>query len=122
MRSRNALRSRLGSALDFRVPEGGMALWVRVDDAIDVDAWVEEGERVGVRFASARPYDFQQRERQFLRLGFSYHDEAELTEATRRMSQALAATRARVRDDDAPAPHRVRVRARHDVKPAAGAR
>ena len=117
-----SLRNRLGSALDFRVPEGGMALWVRVDDAIDVEAWVEEGERVGVRFASARPYDFQQRERQFLRLGFSYHDEAELTEATRRMSQALAATRARMPDDDASAPHRVRMRAPHDVKPVAGAR
>jgi hypothetical protein len=38
------------------------------------------------------------------------------------MSQALAATRARVPDDDAPAPHRVRARAPHDVKPAAGAR
>jgi GntR family transcriptional regulator/MocR family aminotransferase len=117
-----SLRRRLGGALDFHVPEGGMALWARADDAIDVDAWVEEGERAGVRFASARPYDLQQRERQFLRLGFSYHDEAELDEATRRMASALAATRRKATTNTAPSLQRVRPCKPHEVKPAVSVR
>ncbi|MGH8113128.1 MAG: PLP-dependent aminotransferase family protein, partial [Rhodanobacteraceae bacterium] len=42
-----ALVRHLGGAVDFRVPEGGLALWVRVDESIDIEAWsraaVEEG-------------------------------------------------------------------------------
>jgi GntR family transcriptional regulator/MocR family aminotransferase len=89
----NALRRRLGGALEFRIPEGGMALWARADASIDVDAWAAAGERAGVRFASGRIYDIEQRERRCLRLGFSYHDEAELDEAVRRMARALAMLR-----------------------------
>jgi GntR family transcriptional regulator/MocR family aminotransferase len=85
-----ALRHRLGGALDFRVPDGGMALWARADDAIDVAAWSLAGEREGVRFVSAQAYDFEQRDAAHLRLGFSYHDAAELDEAVRRMARALA--------------------------------
>ena len=83
-----------GSALEFRVPEGGMALWARADSAIDVAAWMQAGEREGVRFASAQPYDFHLRDCAFLRLGFSYHDEAELDEAARRMARAWISLRA----------------------------
>ncbi|HKE47326.1 MAG TPA: PLP-dependent aminotransferase family protein [Rhodanobacteraceae bacterium] len=89
----SSLKKRLGSALEFRVPEGGMALWARADDAIDVAAWTAQGEREGVRFASARPYHFHQSEQNFLRIGFSYHDEAELDEATKRMARALSVLR-----------------------------
>jgi GntR family transcriptional regulator / MocR family aminotransferase len=83
----------LGSALAFRVPDGGLALWARADDSIDVPAWQLAGEREGVLFNSAQRYDFAQREQQCMRLAFSYLDEAELTEAVRRMARAL--TRAR---------------------------
>jgi GntR family transcriptional regulator/MocR family aminotransferase len=90
----DALRHRLGGALEFRVPPGGTALWARADEAIGMSAWIEAGEREGVRFASARAYDFAQREEKFMRLGFSYHDEAELDEAARRMARALGKARA----------------------------
>jgi len=89
----DALRRRVGGALEFRVPEGGLAVWTRADPAIDVAAWMQAGEREGVRFASAQPYDFHLRERAFMRLGFGYHDEAELDEAARRMARALASSR-----------------------------
>ncbi|WP_229720995.1 PLP-dependent aminotransferase family protein [Dyella nitratireducens] len=85
-----ALRRHLGSALQFRVPEGGMGLWARVDDAIAIERWSEQGKRIGVQFFGARRYDFHQREQPYLRLGFSYLDEAELDEAVRRMARALA--------------------------------
>ena len=88
-----ALRHHLGDALEFDVPEGGMALWARVDDNIDVIGWENAGEREGVIFQNAKLYHFPQREQCFMRLGFSYLDESELNEAVRRMARAL--TRAR---------------------------
>jgi GntR family transcriptional regulator/MocR family aminotransferase len=84
-----ALRRHLGAALDFRIPDGGMALWARVADAIDIDAWARAGETVGVRFRGAGMFDFFARAQPFLRLGFTYHDESELAEAAARMARAL---------------------------------
>lgn len=86
--------STLGSAVDFDVPCGGMALWARVDDGIDVAAWASAGEREGVLFSDSRAYDFLHRDPPFVRLGFTYHDEAELDQAVRRMARALLRTRA----------------------------
>jgi GntR family transcriptional regulator/MocR family aminotransferase len=90
-----ALRHHLGSALEFEPPQGGMAIWARVDRSIDLDRWVQAGERNGVQFASARAYDFHQRDLRHVRLGFSYHDEAELEEAVRRMAVALGSAQHR---------------------------
>ena len=84
-----ALRRHLGGAVDFQVPDGGMALWVRADDGIDVAAWAQTSEREGVLFSDSRQYDFFHRAQPFLRLGFTYHDESELEEAVRRMARAL---------------------------------
>jgi GntR family transcriptional regulator/MocR family aminotransferase len=79
----------LGSAVRFRVPEGGMGLWVHAADDIDVRAWALAGEREGVTFCDARDYDFHHREHlPFLRLGFTFLDEAKLEEAVRRMARA----------------------------------
>ena len=83
----------LGSALDFRVPEGGMALWTRIDGDIDAAAWSAAGEREGVWFRAARDCDFFHRDASHMRLGFSYHDPVELGEAVRRMARALAKVR-----------------------------
>ncbi|MGH8278986.1 MAG: PLP-dependent aminotransferase family protein [Gammaproteobacteria bacterium] len=88
-----ALVKHLGSAVDFHLPEGGMALWVRAAEDIDVAAWARAGEHEGVLFKDARAYDFFHGEQPFLRLGFSYHDPAELEEGVRRMSRALVRTR-----------------------------
>ncbi|HJU25910.1 MAG TPA: PLP-dependent aminotransferase family protein, partial [Rhodanobacteraceae bacterium] len=100
----DALNKHLGSALSFRIPEGGMALWARADASIDVAAWTSAGEREGVQFKDARAYDFFNREQPYLRLGFSYHDEAELTEAAARMARALTHARALRRRPVVPTP------------------
>jgi len=88
-----ALQRHLGGALNFRVAEGGMALWARADEGINVSEWIAAGQREGVLFKDARSYDFFNREQPFMRLGFSYHDEAELNEAAARMARALARAR-----------------------------
>ena len=88
-----ALQRHLGSAITFRVPDGGMALWARVDDAIDTATWAQAGAREGVVFNDARGCDFHERDTSHMRLGYSFHDEAELEEAARRMARALMRVR-----------------------------
>jgi GntR family transcriptional regulator / MocR family aminotransferase len=84
-----ALRRRLGTSLSFRIPSGGMALWVRVADGIEIAQWAEAGREAGVLFRGAGMLDFAGRDLRFLRLGFTYHNEEELTEAALRMARAL---------------------------------
>ena len=85
----DALRRQLGGALDFRIPEGGLALWARADETIDLPAWIRAGESEGVCFVDARRFDFQQSDASSLRLGYGFHDEGELAEAVRRIARAL---------------------------------
>lgn len=85
-----SLRKRLGDALAFRVPEGGLGLWARAADDIDVDAWSREGACDGVQFQCGGRYDLLQRERHCLRLAFSALDATELDDAVARMARALA--------------------------------
>jgi GntR family transcriptional regulator / MocR family aminotransferase len=84
-----ALKRELGSAIEFQVADGGMAIWAQVDEAIDVVSWARAGAREGVLFNDASRYDFFHRDRSFLRLGFSYHDEDEIGEGVKRMAKAL---------------------------------
>ncbi len=84
-----ALVRRLGSVLSFRVPSGGMALWVQVADGIEIAPWEQAGRKLGVLFRGAGMLDFAGSDLPFLRLGFTYHNEEELTEAALRMARAL---------------------------------
>lgn len=84
-----ALRAELGSVLEVEHPSGGMALWVRVAPGIDLEAWSGQARACGVAFRPGRIYDFHGACRSAARLGFTFHDEAELAEAARRMAEAL---------------------------------
>jgi GntR family transcriptional regulator/MocR family aminotransferase len=86
-----ALARHLGHVLRFRVPEGGMAIWARVEGGIDIDRWVRAGEALGVRFRGGGMFDYFGRALPYLRLGFTYHNEAELADAASRMARALTA-------------------------------
>ncbi|MEP6907353.1 MAG: PLP-dependent aminotransferase family protein [Pseudoxanthomonas sp.] len=89
-----SLTRHLGGVVQFRVPDGGTSIWIRVDDAIDVANWSQLGEEEGVRFFDASAYEFSQSNKSYLRLGFSYLDENELDEAVQRMARALVKSRA----------------------------
>ncbi|HEX3480074.1 MAG TPA: PLP-dependent aminotransferase family protein [Kofleriaceae bacterium] len=84
-----ALRRELAGAVDAEVPAGGMALWARVADAIDIDAWAAAGLEHGVAFRSARYYDLGGAALPYTRLSFTFQSEPELAEAVRRMARAL---------------------------------
>jgi GntR family transcriptional regulator / MocR family aminotransferase len=88
-----ALQGSLRDVLSFRVPEGGMALWTRVAEGIDIPAWERACEALGVLVRGAGMFDFAERPRPYLRLGFTYHDESELREAVTRMARGLGEVR-----------------------------
>lgn len=79
------LRKKLGGVLEFEVPRGGLALWSRVDDRVDVEAWAKASLQRGARFFTGKQYMPSGRSIPYVRLGFGHLDEVELAEAVRRM-------------------------------------
>ena len=84
-----SLRDHLGDVLDFQVPEGGLALWAKVADGIDVDRWAARALETGVAFRPGRAFAFDGGPVQGLRIGFSNYSEPELDEVARRMRASL---------------------------------
>lgn len=84
------LREAFGSALDFHVPTGGIALWVRAGAAVDVDAWSRAALERGIAFQTARAFSFDRRARPFARLGYACLDGDELRTAVARLRSAFA--------------------------------
>lgn len=93
-RRRDALCAELGRSLagvaEAVAPPGGLALWVKVAPAIDVDAWAARALGRGVVFRPGRHFSFEQAPVQGLRVGFSNGTEKELEELAHRMATALA--------------------------------
>lgn len=87
------LHRHLGRALEFEVPRGGLALWARAAKGIDVEAWAKATLQRGARFFTGRQYMPSGEAIPFVRLGFGHLDEKELTEAVKRMTQALTRRR-----------------------------
>jgi len=83
-----ALHEQLGAAVAFAVPQGGMAMWLRAADGLDVEAWERRGLARGVRFNAGRRFMFDERATACVRVGFAALDERKLREAVRRMVQA----------------------------------
>jgi GntR family transcriptional regulator / MocR family aminotransferase len=91
----SALEKHLGSALSFDLPSGGVALWARVAEDVDVDRWAERSLSLKVAFAPGREFAFDRKPRPNARLAFARLNEAELQEAVRRMASALPIRRAK---------------------------
>ena len=91
----DALRRTLGSALTFTVPSGGIAIWARAAEDLDIDLWAARALSRGVVIETARNYAVDRRPRPYTRLGFASLNRRELVEAVRRLSDALPRIRTR---------------------------
>jgi GntR family transcriptional regulator/MocR family aminotransferase len=85
----DALHRHVGSALSFTVPPGGMALWARAADGIDVPGWQQRAAAAGLQFQIGGEFTFDGRPLPFLRLGFAVCNERELETAARRLARSL---------------------------------
>ncbi len=89
----DALQRELGNVLEVQVPPGGMALWSRVAEDVDVDGWAQRAAAQGVLFHPGRRFSFDGEARPNARFGFTALTEAEIAEAVRRLTATLGVGR-----------------------------
>lgn len=82
----NALRKHLGGALEFTVPSGGIAMWLRVAEDLDVDDWVERAAERKLSVHAGRRYAFDGRSRPYLRVCFASLNDREIRDAVTRLA------------------------------------
>lgn len=80
------LTSELGDLATFKVPDGGMAIWTRFREDVDLEAAQQKAHHKGLSFSSGAAYG---KEWNATRLGFASSTEAELTEAVRILRACL---------------------------------
>jgi GntR family transcriptional regulator/MocR family aminotransferase len=83
------LHQQLGAALEFRVPNGGMALWARLAEQVDSDRLAGLAEHEGVIIQAGRQFRWDGKACPYIRVGYAGLDEAELVEAVRRLKRAI---------------------------------
>lgn len=84
-----ALTDRLTDAVDFTVPSGGMAIWIRFrTSAVNVEQWARRSLDRGVSWYPGRRYAFDQLPKPFARFSFASLNERELTDAVKRLEVA----------------------------------
>ncbi|PJK33836.1 PLP-dependent aminotransferase family protein [Pseudomonas sp. S10E 269] len=85
------LHAAFGERISVREPEGGLALWVRFDDQINVDQMVATAVDHGLVVRSGRQFSPLDQPENALRLGFASLNQDEIREATLRLTNAANA-------------------------------
>jgi GntR family transcriptional regulator/MocR family aminotransferase len=89
-----SLHESFGGAVDFVLPDGGLALWLGFSGTVDMELLAREAQREGVRFLPGQSFATGPEPVQAARLGFGSLNRYELTEAVKRLRRAYdAATR-----------------------------
>lgn len=87
------LRQGLGDVVDFRLPRGGLALWVGVKPGVDVEAWARRARARGLLFHTGRAFTVSGTPLPFFRLGFAANNSSEMHDNVRRLARALPSLR-----------------------------
>ncbi|MCY1462985.1 hypothetical protein D9M71_808210 [compost metagenome] len=80
-----------GDQITVREPEGGLALWVRFAESIDVDQLVGKALELDLVVRSGRQFSPFGHAENALRLGFASLDADEIRQATQRLADAAKA-------------------------------
>jgi GntR family transcriptional regulator/MocR family aminotransferase len=85
------LTEAFGARIDFGIPEGGLAFWVKFTGEVDVDRLVQAADAQGLAILSGNAFTSPgSAPVRATRLGFARMDLAELTRGTRLLREALA--------------------------------
>jgi GntR family transcriptional regulator/MocR family aminotransferase len=84
-----ALQTELGSAVNFTLPQGGLALWVNFSKNIDVAKLAARAAQHGVIITAGQAFATNGFITNGARLGFGSMNETELREALQRLKTAL---------------------------------
>ena len=85
------LREAFAEQISVQEPEGGLALWVRFADSIDVNLLVEKALELDLVIRNARQFSPDGHPENALRLGFASLNQEEIRSATQRLAQAAQA-------------------------------
>lgn len=83
------LREELAEHLQFDLPDGGLAVWVRFAPSVDVMRLVDTARRERLQLLPGSAFSVSGRDVQGARLGFASLDESELPRAVQRLRAAL---------------------------------
>ena len=86
-----ALQASLGGVLSYDVPQGGMFLWARFNDATDTRCLLARARGEGVIFVPGDAFFASDPDRSTLRLNFTGADSSRLREGAMRLARAHAA-------------------------------
>nr|WP_293841394.1 PLP-dependent aminotransferase family protein [uncultured Arsenicibacter sp.] len=84
------LRERLGDAVSFTVPDGGLAVWTRFDDSIDLSTLAAGCLKQGLIIGNGRFYQPDEPVVHHTRLGFASSTPEEMERGTRIIQKVLA--------------------------------
>jgi len=90
-----SLQKQLGDRLTFDVPAGGIALWVKAKEGLDVEGWAVAAGQKGAIAVTASTYTFDRGPRPYMRLGFASMNSRELEEGVRRLAAACPVSHSR---------------------------
>jgi len=85
------LTERFGDRIEFILPDGGLAIWVKFTDKIDMNDLAAAAYAKGVKILPGGAFTVSGKPIRASRLGFASMNFAELDSATRRLRQALGA-------------------------------
>lgn len=85
------LQEAFAEQISVQEPEGGLALWVRFVDSIDVNQLVEKALELDLVIRNARQFSPDGHPENALRLGFASLNQEEIRSATQRLAQAAQA-------------------------------
>ncbi|MEJ0003350.1 MAG: PLP-dependent aminotransferase family protein [Pararobbsia sp.] len=91
-----AVRAHFGTDVDFSMPAGGLALWVRLQASLDIGAFERNARAEGLHLLAGRLFDARGRAVPAFRLGYASLDEAELNERIVALRRASLGQRAPV--------------------------
>ncbi|MQU05017.1 MocR-like pyridoxine biosynthesis transcription factor PdxR [Pseudomonas helleri] len=87
----SCLRAAFAEQISVQEPEGGLALWVKFADSIDVNQLVEKALELDLVIRNARQFSPDGHPENALRLGFASLNQEEIRSATQRLAQAAQA-------------------------------
>ena len=83
------IRSELGDFVNFDAPNGGLAIWLRINEDVNIEALVKKALLAQVRILPASLFSTEHLNINAIRLGFGSLNVTELTTGIQRLKQAL---------------------------------
>lgn len=83
------LKDALGDKIDFKIPNGGMAIWAKFDEQIPLLALSEKVAKQGLYLANGQNYKAEQATLNACRMGFATMNQKETEDAVRILKKAI---------------------------------